>query len=226
MTVREILGVVARRWYTCVFAFALAGLLAFLMLQDGGVYSTRTMVDFRWPGATRLDPLNGFADESVIGFAGLVAQRVNVGHEPDRYATDEAPLYGAGRREAEFVEVSFVGSQFASTYPDAAIEIHVIGRARESVEQRQKALVDDVLQTAVRLQEEEGAVSSHLITQEVRPLSARIDHISPSWLSKISALAAMAAAGAIAGVGVALLWESTSLRLQRRNRRRRRVEAQ
>ncbi|WP_461476556.1 hypothetical protein [Microbacterium sp. HJ5] len=195
------------------------------MLQDGGIYTTRTVVDFRWPGTARLDPLNGFADESVIAFAGLVAQKVNIGHEPDRYATDEAPLYGAGKREAEFVEVAFVGSQFASAYPDAAIEVHVIGRARESVEARQKALVDDVLQTAIRLQEEADAVPSHLITQEVRPLSTRIDYISPSWVSKISAFAAMAAAGAITGVGVALLWEKASLRLHRSNRRGR-VEAQ
>lgn len=225
MTVREILGVVARRWYTSVFAVALAVLLTFLMLQDGGIYTTRTVVDFRWPGAARLDPLNGFADESVIAFAGLVAHKVNTGREPDRYATDEAPLYGAGRREGEFVEVSFVGSQFATNYPDAAIEVHVIGRERASVEERQQALVDDVLQTSIQLQEEEGAVPSHLITQEVRPLSAQIDYIAPSWVGKISAFGAMAAAGVIAGVGLALLWEKSAIHLHRRSRRRGRVGA-
>lgn len=223
VTVREILGVVARRWYTSAFAFALVAVLVFLMLQDGGTYTTRTVIDFRWPGAARLDPLNGFADESVIGFAGLVAQKVNAGHDPDRYATDEAPLYGAGRREAEFVEVSFVGSQFASAYPNAAIEVHVIGRARESVEERRKALVDNVLQTSIRLQEAAG--TSQLITQEVRPLSSQIDYVAPSRLSKISAFSAMTAAGAIAGVGLALLWEKTGLRLRRSSRHRGRAEA-
>ena len=121
MTVREILGVVARRWYTSALAFALAGVLAFLMLQDGGIYATRTVIDFRWPGTGRIDPLNGYVDESIIAFAGLVVHEVNAGREPDRYATEEAPLYGAGRREADFVEVAFVGNQFTSAYPNAAI---------------------------------------------------------------------------------------------------------
>lgn len=215
MTVSEILGVVARRWYTSAVALLLAGLCALTLAQSGGTYATRTVVEFRWPGAARIEPLNGFVDDSVIAFAGLVARQVNGGHEAQRYATDEAPLYGAGRREAEFVEATFVGSQFATAYPNASIEVQVIGRDADHVRERQAALVDQVLSTAVRLQTDAGAAPNDLIVQEVRPLSAAIDYVAPSRLSQITAFSALAVAGAIVGVGVALLWERSSVRRRR-----------
>lgn len=217
MTIRDILGVIASRWYTSLIAMLLAAGLTYLMLHDGGIYSTRTIVEFRWPGSARIAPVNGFVDDSMIAFAGAVAQRVNEGHTPDRYGTDEAPLYGAGRRESEFVDAAFVGSQFASAYPNAAVEVQVIGRTEADVKRRQHALVDEVLRAAVDLQDEAGATSTHRVTQEVRPLSWQIDYIAPSRLGRFAAFGAMAAAGVICGVGSALLWERAAVRVRTRN---------
>ncbi|WP_298944423.1 hypothetical protein [uncultured Microbacterium sp.] len=219
MTVGEILSVVARRWYTSAVAIVLATLCTMAMVHDSGTYATRTVIEFRWPGASRIEPLNGFVDESVISFVGLVARQVNDGHEPQRYSTEEAPLYGAGRREADFVEAAFVGSQFTTAYPNAAIEVQVIGRDEDDVRVRQVALVDEVLRTAVQLQADAGAQRSDFIEQEVRPLSAAIDYITPSRLSQTTAFGAMVAAGVIVGVGSALLWERSTVRRRRRTTR-------
>lgn len=212
MTVREILGVVARRWYTSIFFVSLAAVLALLMAQDGGIYSTRTVVEFRWPGAARIAPESGFRDESVIAFADLVARKVNGGHEPNHYSQEVAPLYGAGLREAEFVDTAYEGNQFVTNYPNASIEVQVVGRSEESVRERQEVLVDEVLRTATQLQQSMGATRSQLISQAVQPLSVKIEYIAPSRASQIMAFGALVVAGLIVGVGSAMLWERVARR--------------
>lgn len=212
MTVREILGVVARRWYTSVVAIGLAAVLAILLLQDGGVYSTRTVIEFRWPGAARIAPESGFVDESVIAFADLVARKVNAGHEPEHYSEDVAPLYGAGLREAEFVDMSYVGNQFVTNHPNAAIEVHVVGRSDEGVSERRAALVAEVLQTATQLQRSERTRASQFISQSIQPLSLKIEHIAPSRTTQLAAFGAMGVAGVIVGVGTAVLWDRAARR--------------
>ena len=212
MTVREILGVVARRWYTSVAALGLAALLAILLLQDGGIHSTRTVVEFRWPGAARIAPESGFVDESVIAFADLVARKVNGGREPKHYSEDEAPLYGAGLREADLVIMSYVGNQFVTDHPNAAIEVQVVGRSEESVSERRTALVEKVLATATRLQETAGTREPQFISQSVQPLSWKIEHISPSRVTQFVAFGAIGVAGVIVGVGAALVWDRVAHR--------------
>lgn len=215
MTVREIVGVVARRWYTSAVALGIAAVLTVLLLQDGGIYSTRTVVEFRWPGAARIAPDSGFVDESVIAFADLVASKVNGGHEPPHYSEDEAQLYGAGLREAEFVEMSYVGNQFVTDHPNAAIEVQVVGRTEESVIARRAALVDEVLATATLLQESAGTRRSQFISQSIQPLSWKIEYIAPSRATQLLAFGAMGVAAAIAGVGAALLAERAAQRHRR-----------
>lgn len=212
MTVREIFGVVARRWYTTAFCLVLTAVLAALMVQDGGIYSTRTVIEFRWPGAARIAPESGFRDESVIAFADLVARKVNGGHEPNHYSQEVAPLYGAGLREAEFVDTAYEGNQFITNYPNASIEVQIVGRTEESVRERQTVLVDEVLRTATQLQQSMGTVPSQLISQSVQPLSVKIEYIAPSRTNQIMAFGALVVAGLVAGTGAALLWERIARR--------------
>ncbi|WP_347344569.1 hypothetical protein [Microbacterium sp.] len=207
MTVREILGVIARRWYTTVVALGLAAFLAWTLLQDGGIYSTRAVVDFRWPGAARIEPDNGFTNESVISFADMVARKVNDGHEPSHYSQDDAPLYGAGIRETELVGVAFSGNQWVTDNPVAAVTVQVVGRSAADVQSRRTALIDEVVQTAEALQAEVGASAVDHIIWEIEPLPTAIQYIEPTRVSRTAALAAMGVAGVIGGVGSALLWE-------------------
>ncbi|MEJ1921983.1 hypothetical protein [Microbacterium sp. KHB019] len=224
MTVREILHVVLRRWYTTVAALLLAALLTALFLQGSGVYSTRAVVEFRWPGAARIEADSGFENDSVISFADMVATRVNDGHEPFRYSQDEAPLYGAGIRDAAVVDLSFTGNQWVTDHPVAAITVSVVGRSEEQVRARQVALTDEVLKTADALQEEVSVSRPEYVVHALQPLSARIEHITPSRSSQITAFAAMLAAGVMGGVGAALMWERATLaRMARRAGRAGRV---
>ncbi|WP_194409706.1 hypothetical protein [Microbacterium cremeum] len=176
------------------------------------------MVEFRWPGAARIAPESGFVDESVIAFADLVARKVNGGHEPKHYSEEEAQLYGAGLREAELVFMSYVGNQFVTDHPNAAIEVRVVGRSEDSVNERRTALVEEVLATATRLQETVGTRKSQLISQSVQPLSWRIEHITPSRTTQFLAFGAIGVAGIIGGVGAALLWDRGAQRHRRRSR--------
>lgn len=212
MTVRQILGVVARRWYTTVVALALAAILTLMFLQDGGTYSTRAVVEFRWPGAARTELDNGFTNDSVISFADMVALRVNQGREPERYSQDEAPLYGAGVRSAEVVGMSFSGNQWVTDHPIAAVTVQVIGRSQRQVEARQSALIAEVLRTADELQQEAGAPRVDYVVPAIDPLSTTVQYIAPSRAGRLAAIAAMAIAGLIAGVGTALVWDRAARR--------------
>ncbi|GAA5201496.1 hypothetical protein [Microbacterium jejuense] len=212
MTVRQILGVVARRWYTTVLALALAAILTTLFLQDGGTYSTRAVVEFRWPGAARTELDNGFTNDSVISFADMVALRVNQGREPERYSQDEAPLYGAGVRSAEVVGMSFSGNQWVTDHPIAAVTVQVIGRSQRQVVARQSELIDEVLRTADELQQEAGAPVTDYVRPSTDPLSTTIQYVAPTRTSVLAAFAGMAVAGLIAGVGAALVWDRAARR--------------
>ncbi|MFD4958810.1 hypothetical protein [Microbacterium sp. NPDC058389] len=207
MTVRQILGVVARRWYTTVVALALAAILTAMFLHDGGTYSTRAVVEFRWPGAARTELDNGFTNDSVISFADMVALRVNQGRAPERYSQDEAPLYGVGVRDAEVVGMSFSGNQWVTDHPVAAVTVQVIGRSQREVEVRQSALIDEVLRTADELQQEAGAPEADFVVPSIDPLSTTVQYIAPTRASTLAAFAAMTIAGLIAGVGAALVWD-------------------
>ncbi|WP_313356192.1 hypothetical protein [Microbacterium sp.] len=210
MTIREVFLVALRRWYTTTAALLLAGVLTVLLLQDSGIYSTRTVVEFRWPGTARIEADSGYTNESVISFAGMVATKVNEGHQPPRYSQDAAPLYGAGIREAEVVDMTFSGNQWITDHPVAAVTVNVVGRSEEQVRSQQVDLTEAILQAADDLQQAADVESTQLVVHAVQPLSTRIEYIAPTRVTQLMAFAAMGCAALMTGVGAALLWDRTT----------------
>lgn len=199
MTVREVLGVLVRRWYVLLAVLGVAALVAVGLLRDGGIYTTRTVVAFTLPATTTLTFSNGLDDANVIAFAGAVAQEVNNGRPPARYSTDEAPLYGAGLREGVLVSLPNAGNQWVSSFLRAEVELQVVGRTREWVEEQQTALVDRVLVAAEQQQVVAAIPPESRIAASVVPLTRQIEFVGPSRSTELIAVAAIGVAGLIVG---------------------------
>ena len=193
MTFREILSAMLRRWYIPILVLAAAAVATAVLANDGGTYTTKTVVSFTRPATSSLSPHNGTTDPSVIAFAGTVAQVVNNGRPPARYSESAAPYYGAGVRQGVLVELANSGSQWVSTFSRSDVELQIVGRSFDWVESQQRTLVRSVLETADAEQAELAVPPADRIRAIVAPLTLHIDYVSPSRRGQAAAAAAMLA---------------------------------
>ncbi len=199
MTVRQILSAMLRCWYVLLGVLAVAALVTVVMANDGGIYSTKTVVSFLLPDSTSLSPSNGTNDSNIIAFAATIVQAVNNGRPTSRYSMDDAPFYGVGIREGVLIDLTNSGNQWASTFSKAEIEIQIVGRTLEWVKSQQNTLVNKVVGTAASQQASVGIMPKDRISASVVPLTTDIEHIAPSLSSRLTAGAAMLAAALIIG---------------------------
>lgn len=214
MTIREVLAALRRRWYVPLAMVVCAGALFFLFARDGGIYATRTIVSFTMPSTTSLAPNNGANDYTVIAFAGSVASEVNNGRPPAGYSFNEAPYWGAGIRQGVLVSLPSAGNQWYENYNRADIEVQVVGRSLEWVEQKQDEVLASILSTS---EAQQSAIAPEArIEATVVPLTTTIAHVVPSRSSQIFALGALLLAAGVVGT-----WASVALdrRVRRRSRR-------
>lgn len=220
MTVRDVLGAIGRRWYV-FFVVALAfAALAVGLAREGGTYYTSSTVTFTLPERPTLLPDSGTNDLSVIAFASAVAVSVNEGKPVATYSSAQAPYYGAGVRQGVSVSLRNDGNQWMSSYPNATIDIQIVGPTYEWVAERQEAILSDIM-SVTRGQQAVYTVEADQITAVVAPLSTEIVQITPSRSSQIMALTALALAGLIVASTASVVVD----RIVRRARRRRAAHA-
>jgi hypothetical protein len=200
MPFRDVLEAMTHRWYITLAAVTLAAFLVITLGRGGGTYSTRTVVTFTLPHTTDLTPQNGSGDPNLIAFAGAVAQQINDGKPAALYASDDAPLYGAGVRQGVLVGLPNDGSQWMASYSRAEIEIQVVGRTENWVAAKQRLLLDEVLRIAGQQQSSVSTPADQRFTVAVMPVTSNIDHIIASRTSKLEAyVAALVAALLVSG---------------------------
>ena len=202
MNLREILAVLARRWYVTLLALSLAGWAWSAWAADGGSYSTSTVVLFTLPARASLLPESGLDDSNVIAFAGVVAQEINGGRPAPHYASHDAPLYGVGVRNGVLVGLPDSGTQWTSSYSQAEIEIQIVARSREEVRSKQLVLIDQVLQ--ITHDQQQSSSPGQRITASVMPLTTSILHLTSTRSSQVAALLALIVAAVLAGGATAV----------------------
>lgn len=211
---RQLISAMLRRWYVPVGSLLCAALFTVALANDGGIYSTKTVVSFLRPASTSLSPTNGTNDSNIIAFAAAIVQSVNNGRPAARYSMDDAPYYGAGIRQGVLVDLTNSGNQWAATFSKAEIEIQIVGRTLEWVQSQQRILVAKVVSTAESQQASVGIVPKDRISVSVVPLTTEIEYVSPAISSQLTAGAAM--------FGVALILAAwVAVRVDRRLLRRR-----
>jgi hypothetical protein len=219
MTLRELLAAVARRWYVLAAVLALTAGLGASFAQDGGVFSTKTLVTFTLPSVGALAPDNGSQDASVIAFAGAVATEINRGKPTPRYSSGDAPYYGAGVREGVLVSLRDDGSQWGSSFGSAVIEIQIVGQTHDAVADRQATILAQI-DEIVAAQLGTTPAADERIVSHVEPLTTDIAHITSSRPAQLAAVAALSIAGLLAGG-----WGAASIDRIVRRRARRRVRS-
>jgi hypothetical protein len=206
VTVRQIVTAMRRRWYVPLAVLACFAVGTLLMAQDGGIYTTRTVVSFLRPAGTSLSPDNGTTDRSVIAFAAAVALETNDGQLPEGYSKADAPYYGAGIRQGTLVELSNIGNQWVSTVNKAEIKIDIVGRSFDWVKSRQQKLIDRALSSADSLQDAVAVPQDDRVSAFVVPLTTEIDYIAPSRRALLASSTAMLAAAILVAA-----WASVSV---------------
>ncbi len=197
MTFRDIVAAMLRRWYLPLIALVLASGVWLLWARDGGCFTTSTVVSFTLPSRATLLPESGVDDESVIAFAGVVAQEINGGRPAPRYASRDAPLYGVGVRRGVLVGLPDSGGQWSSSFARAEIEIQIVGRTAEEVRVQQRSLLDRVFEIARKQQQD--APPSQRISASVVPLTSGIQEISATRSSQLLALVSLSFAALVVG---------------------------
>lgn len=198
--VRDALGVLRRRWYVMLVIAAAACACGVILLRDGGSYTSTTVVSFTWPGVTTTTPYNGSDTDSVITFARAVATEVNGNGSREQYYSHlDAPLYGAGLREAVVVAVGNEGSQWITNVNSAILEVQVVGRTEQWVRDAQTSVLDEIVGTADVNQKAAGVPADARIVVHIEPLTTAIAHIEPSRTAVLAGVAALAAAAAVVG---------------------------
>lgn len=227
MTLRDFIALLRRRWYVLIVAFAVAAVVALFFVRDGGLYTSRTLVEFTLPGTATIARYNGIDDSSVIAFAKSVATQVNAGDsDPQYYSQIDAPIYGGGLREAVVITLRNEGSQWVSNIDTAVIEIQIVGRTEPWVREQQQAAVAAIEGASRSIQELVSVPEEDLISLTVEPLTTQIFYIEPSRIAMVFAFAAMAMAAFIVGSAAAWLVDrSTGYSRIRRRAGRTRGEA-
>lgn len=195
MTFRDIAAAMLRRWYSPLIALMVAGGVWFLWARDGGCFTTSTVVSFTLPSRATLLPESGTDDESVIAFAGVVAQEINGTRPAPRYASRDAPLYGVGVRDGVLVGLPNSGGQWARSFARAEIEIQIVARTSEEVQVRQRDLLARVFQIA--RDQQRSASPKQRIRASVVPLTSGIQEISATRSSQLLALVALCSAALV-----------------------------
>lgn len=217
MVVRELIGVLLRRWYVLVVVMALAAGGSWALHRDSGLYTTRTVVSFMLPQKTQFSLDSGLDDVGVIAFASMVAQVANNGKEPPRYSTDDAPYYGAGVRQGVLITVPNAGNQWVTSYLRAEVVVQIVGPTEQWVDKTQAALLKEITQIAQAEQVDVHPAGSRIQT-DIVPLTTRIFHVTPTRSAEIMAYSALMTAALIVGVwGSVVLDGTVSRKRKRRN---------
>jgi hypothetical protein len=202
VTLIVLLQIAARRWYVMLVVLGGTAVLTVQLLSNAdGVWSTRTTVAFLYDYESTLSVDGSIRDDDVIAFAGAVAAEIVPGRQAVRYSAADAPYYGAGLREGVLVGLVDYGNQWTPSYGAAVIDIQIVGRTREWVASRQQEALQRIEHSAY-VTGQPGNVLD--LTPHVDPLSLRIDHIAPSRVSLVAAVAALSMAGLLAAGALAV----------------------
>lgn len=197
MTVRDVLGAVARCWYVFLAVMLGFGALTVAFQREGGSFYTNTTITFTLPERPTLLPDSGMNDLSVIAFASTVAVYVNEGKPVATYSSAQAPSYGAGVREGVAVSLRNDGNQWMTSFPNATIDIQIVGPTYAWVEERQSAILDEVIEVTRGQQAAQSTSAADQITAVIAPLSTEIAQVTASRSAQILAVAAMTTAGVL-----------------------------
>jgi len=165
-----------RWWHVLVLAtgaLATVAMLAHVRAHEG-VYWTQANVVFLAPKTVRTP--NNIQDTSsgVIATAGLVESLLRSTGSASASSSSSASIVGTGVRDGSWVRLLQSGGQWEYNFDKPILEVQVVGRTPQAVEDRAAELVSSIQAKLKELQVNDGVPRSGRITTLVSPANPTV----------------------------------------------------
>lgn len=197
MTSRQLLWLLARRWYLVVVGITLTLAILWPATHRPGVYWAQVNLVLLPPTSEYFPNVLEDPHYSLTALAGVVVTDFNGQHEPPLMASSETTLYGEGRTSGIEVRMPNAGNQWKPLYPTATIDLQSVGASP-------KIVTDGVADTTRRLndllaarQDELGIDPSVRVSLISSPADPVVYYVTGSRARALGA-------GAIVGIGLTI----------------------
>ena len=215
MTSRELLRVLARRWYVLVAGAALTLASLVLVLERPGVYWAQMELVLVSPAEPYYPNTVADAPHSLAPLAGLLVSDWNGPRSPLLTSSSGTTLFGLGVRDGVQVRLPNEGSQFQPLFTAPSVDVQVVGRTAEEVTARAEQARVEVETLLERRQARAGVAARNRVRAISSPAALDVQHITGS---RTRALAATGLVGVAATALAACGWDRAAARRRRQER--------
>jgi len=204
VTAAVALRILLRRWYVAGAVMLLAAAFLAVSLRSAGVYATDARLEFLPPGGLQVTAQQDGDLSPVTSFAASIVTQFDDGRVLEPFATTSAPLYGVGVRQGVQVALENSGNQWVDSFSTPLVEIQVVGPTAQWVGATTQQIVAQLTAMSDEAQAADGVPADARITAELQPLTGTVEQIMPGTRDKLTAAAAILAAGFIVGTALAV----------------------
>lgn len=198
VTAWDLLTVAVQRWVVTLMGVVLTALAVFATTLVPPVYYAQAQVVLLPPAATQP---NGLTETraSLVGLAGVLAERLRETDDATRPVSDSVTLLGEGRREGAAVRQQNVGGQWAYRFDRPVLEVQVVGETPIDVNARMRSTLLRIEAAVSEIQDGQGVEPTDRIRTVLNPTAPRVSEHSGST---VRAMGAAGAAGLLSTVMV------------------------
>ncbi|TFB89348.1 hypothetical protein [Cryobacterium luteum] len=212
MTTRNLLQILARRWYVVIVVLIATGLLYATLARPGSYYSEVQLV-FVAPGDVALAPFNDQRRETLVAFAAAIASEMHNGRPTDRLA-ERAPLFGAGVDQGYQVLLPNRGGQWQYSFPDPVLMIRAVGPTPQWVTTTVDGLVTRITALVADRQRGTGVPIVDAVHIERVPNETTVNFVGSSAGAHARALASLLLVGLAVSAFLAVTVDRISQKAQ------------
>jgi hypothetical protein len=194
MTTRDLLQIIARRWYVVVVVLTLTGLMYVTLARAESAYSSEVQVVFVAPGDIAFAPFNDRRRETLVSFTAAIESELNNGYPTDRLA-ERAPLFGAGVDQGYQVFLPNRGGQWEYSFPDPQLTVRAVGPNPQWVTATVDGLVTRINTLVTERQRGSGVAVVDTILIERVPDETVVHYVGSSIGARTRALVALLLVG-------------------------------
>ena len=194
MTVRDLVGVLLRRWYLMLLGAGLSFAALFVSVQQPPIFWTQFEVVVL-PPVESVSP-NSLQDASygITPMAGLIVAELNGGEQPRQFGSSSTTLYGEGERQGHRVRLRNIGTQWQPVYDAPVIDVQVVDADAATVLATAERLTEELDDILTGRQSELGVRPESRMTLEASPADPVVYQVGGSRSRAALAIALLGAA--------------------------------
>ncbi len=197
MTLRDVLGVLLRRWRVVVIGLLCTVCAMGAVVGREGVYATQVDVILLAPiEPNRQNVFVGSLD-SLINFTAIIERELNPGPRKPRLTSPTATLYGRGVRDGYSIEMPNTGGQWTNNFSRPVLNVQVVGPSEAEVRATLDSVIVTIDDTITARERAAGADPSRWVSVELAPTSPAIGYVPGEGKRAALAFGALGSAGTL-----------------------------